>query len=74
MKMKTRNFESYSVWTRAGKGFCDRTPFPFSPYLAVTGTRLLGSLTGLAAKELKLEYHNPETILSTRYPYYGNLM
>ena len=28
----------------------------------------------VAAKELQLSYHKPETILSTRYPYYGNLL
>ena len=28
----------------------------------------------VAVKELKLSYHNPEAILVTIYPYYGNLI
>ena len=27
----------------------------------------------VAVQEVKLSYHNPETILCTRYPYFGNL-
>ena len=31
------------------------------------------ALFWVAAKELKLSYHNPETMLLTTYPYCGNL-
>ena len=31
------------------------------------------NLLWVAVKELKLNCHNPETLLFTMYPYYGNL-
>ena len=42
--------------------------------LSQSGASRVGTgFYSVAAKELKLSYHNPETILFTMYPYYGNL-
>ena len=40
--------------------------------LTVAG--LMSSYDWVAAKELNLSYHNPEAILFTMYPQYGNLI
>ena len=65
-----------NVWhsgARYVKGAHDRTPradsWPFGPR---TGSRKMEP-TWVLVKEVKISYHNKETMLSTIDPYYGNL-